>query len=78
MIPKPSGKLAHQTSEEAPYPKPTLAWYVLGLLTLVYVFSLLGRTILSARGPSRVLHNIRGALRLAYARGGQEENPVVR
>src|SRR5215472_2765251 len=54
MNPKPSEKLAPQASEEAPYPKPALAWYVLGLLTLVYVFSFLDRTILSLLvGPIR-------------------------
>jgi MFS family permease len=54
MSPKPSGKLAPQASEEAPYPKPALAWYVLGLLTLVYVFSYLDRAILSLLvGPIR-------------------------
>ncbi|MBV8569852.1 MAG: MFS transporter [Acidobacteriaceae bacterium] len=54
MSPKPIGKLAPQTSEEAPYPKPARAWYVLGLLTLVYVFSFLDRTILSLLvGPIR-------------------------
>ena len=43
-----------QSSEEAPYPKPARAWYVLGLLTLVYVFSLLDRTILTLLvGPIR-------------------------
>src|SRR5271169_2828509 len=43
-----------QPLEEAPYPKPARAWYVLGLLTLVYVFSFLDRTILSLLvGPIR-------------------------
>jgi len=36
-----------QSLEEAPYPKPARAWYVLGLLTLVYMFSFLDRTVLS-------------------------------
>ena len=43
-----------QSEENAPYPKPARAWYVLGLLTLVYVFSFLDRTILSLLvGPVR-------------------------
>src|SRR5271169_1253867 len=43
-----------QPLEEAPYPKPARAWYVLGLLTLTYVFSFLDRTILSLLvGPVR-------------------------
>jgi MFS family permease len=54
MSPTPSVKLVPQASEEAPYPKPARAWYVLGLLTLVYVFSFLDRTILSLLvGPIR-------------------------
>jgi MFS family permease len=40
-------KPSPQVTEETPYPKPGRAWYVLGLLTLVYVFSFLDRTILS-------------------------------
>jgi MFS family permease len=51
---KNAKKLTLQPSEEAPYPKPVRAWYVLGLLTLVYVFSILDRTILSLLvGPIR-------------------------
>jgi MFS family permease len=54
MSAKPEMKLATQPDEEAPYPKPARAWYVLGLLTLVYVFSFLDRTILSLLvGPIR-------------------------
>ena len=48
------GKVAHPAADETPYPKPACAWYVLGLLTLVYVFSFLDRTILSLLvGPLR-------------------------
>ena len=32
-------KLPPQAAEEPPYPTASRAWYVLGLLTLVYVFS---------------------------------------
>jgi len=47
-------KLASKAGLEAPYPKPARAWYVLGLLTLVYVFSFLDRTILTLLvGPIR-------------------------
>lgn len=47
MSAKPERKLAPPAAEDAPYPKPARAWYVLGLLTLVYVFSFLDRTILN-------------------------------
>jgi len=47
-------KLASNSGLEAPYPKPARAWYVLGLLTLVYIFSFLDRTILTLLvGPIR-------------------------
>ena len=39
MSAKPERKLTTQPAEEAPYPKPARAWYVLGLLTLTYVVS---------------------------------------
>ena len=43
-----------QARAEAPYPKPAYAWYVLGLLTLVYVFSFIDRQILNLLvGPVR-------------------------
>lgn len=32
---------------EVPYPKPAYSWYVLGVLTLVYVFSFIDRSILT-------------------------------
>src|ERR1035437_11111367 len=35
------------STDDAPYPKPAYAWYVLGVLTLVYVFSFLDRQILN-------------------------------
>lgn len=39
---------------ERPYPKPAYAWYVLALLTLVYVFSFIDRQILNLLvGPVR-------------------------
>ncbi len=39
---------------EAPYPRPAYAWYVLGVLTLVYVFSFVDRQILNLLvGPIR-------------------------
>jgi MFS family permease len=47
MSGKLESKLSLQAAEEASYPRAGRAWYVLGLLTLVYVFSFLGRTILS-------------------------------
>lgn len=34
-------------SEEAPYPRPPYAWYVLAVLTLVYLFAYMDRQILS-------------------------------
>jgi MFS family permease len=46
--------LVFPPSEEAPYPKPARAWYVLGLLTLVLVSNFLDRTVLSLLvGPIR-------------------------
>lgn len=46
--------LASKADLEAPYPKSTRACYVLGLLTLAYVFSFLDRTILTLLvGPIR-------------------------
>jgi MFS family permease len=54
MSPKPSEEPTPKALKEAPYPKPALAWYVLGLLSLVYLFSFLDRTILSLLvGPIR-------------------------
>jgi MFS family permease len=54
MSAKPERKLTSQEVEEAPYPKPARAWYVLGLLTLVYLFSFLDRTALNLLvGPIR-------------------------
>jgi MFS family permease len=54
MSAKPEMKRAPQADEETPYPRPARAWYVLGLLTLVYVFSFVDRTILSLLvGPIR-------------------------
>jgi MFS family permease len=54
MSGKLESKLSLQSAEEAPYPTAGRAWYVLGLLTLVYVFSFLDRTILSLLvGPIR-------------------------
>lgn len=51
---KLESKLPLQAAEEPPYPTASRAWYVLGLLTLVYVFSFLDRTILSLLvGPIR-------------------------
>jgi MFS family permease len=47
MSGKLESKLSLQAAEETPYPNPARAWYVLGLLTLVYVFSFVDRTILS-------------------------------
>ena len=47
MSANPERKLAPLAKEEAPYPKPARAWYVLALLTVVYLFSFLDRTILS-------------------------------
>jgi MFS family permease len=47
MSGKLESKLSLQAAEEASYPTAGRAWYVLGLLTLVYVFSFLDRTILS-------------------------------
>src|SRR5580658_1803983 len=47
MSGKTESKLSQQAAEEASYPTAGRAWYVLGLLTLVYVFSFLDRTILS-------------------------------
>jgi MFS family permease len=47
MSEKLQSKLSPQSAEPAPYPNLARAWYVLGLLTLVYVFSFLDRTILS-------------------------------
>src|ERR1035437_560091 len=42
------------SADDAPYPKPAYAWYVLGVLTLVYVFSFLDRQILNLLvGPVR-------------------------
>src|SRR5579872_5017731 len=43
---------------EAPYPSPRYAWYVVGVLTLVYVFSFIDRQILSllVRPLRRDLH----------------------
>ena len=32
---------------EAPYPPPRYAWYVVGVLTLMYVFSFIDRQIFS-------------------------------
>jgi MFS family permease len=53
MSAKPEINLAPQT-EEAPYPKPARAWYVLGLLTLAYVVSMTDRTVLNLLvGPIR-------------------------
>ena len=51
MSGKLEGKLSLQAAEETPYPTAGRAWYLLGLLTLVYVFSFLDRTILSCRCP---------------------------
>jgi MFS family permease len=54
MSAKPAMKLATQPDDVSPYPKPARAWYVLGLLTVVYVFSFLDRTILGLLvGPIR-------------------------
>ena len=54
MSAKPEMKLATQREDLRPYPRPARAWYVLGLLTLVYVFSFLDRTILGLLvGPIR-------------------------
>jgi MFS family permease len=54
MSAKPERKLAPPAAEGAPYPKPARAWYVLGLLTLVYLFSFVDRTILNLLvGPIR-------------------------
>lgn len=38
---------APQQQTEAPYPAPRYAWYVVGVLTLVYVFSFIDRQIMS-------------------------------
>ena len=54
MSPATESKLPSNAALEAPYPKPVRAWYVLGLLTLVYIFSFLDRTILTLLvGPIR-------------------------
>jgi len=54
MTARNEGTFPPQPLEEAPYPKPARAWYVLGLLTFVYMFSFLDRTILSLLvGPIR-------------------------
>ena len=54
MSAKPEMKLATQQEDPRPYPRPALAWYVLGLLTVVYVFSFVDRTILGLLvGPIR-------------------------
>ena len=47
MSGKLESKLSLQAAEETAYPTARRAWYVLGLLTLVYVFSFLDRSILS-------------------------------
>src|SRR5262249_61894928 len=33
--------------EEAPYPRPAYAWYMVGVLTVIYVFSFIDRQILA-------------------------------
>lgn len=39
---------------QAPYPAPRTAWYVVGVLTLIYVFSFIDRQILNLLvGPIR-------------------------
>jgi MFS family permease len=38
---------AAEASQESAYPRPRYAWYVLGVLTLVYIFSFLDRQILN-------------------------------
>ena len=54
MSTKPEMKRVPQPDEGTPYPRPARGWYVLGVLTLVYVFSFLDRTILGLLvGPIR-------------------------
>jgi MFS family permease len=43
----PEATPANLQSEEAPYPRLGYAWYVVGVLTLVYIFSFIDRQILT-------------------------------
>jgi MFS family permease len=54
VSPASESRPASKSGPEAPYPKPARAWYVLGLLTLVYTFSFIDRTVLTLLvGPIR-------------------------
>lgn len=39
--------MAKETGEEQPYPSQAYAWYVVGMLTFVYIFSFIDRQILN-------------------------------
>lgn len=47
ITPAKEADTAKQTIEEEPYPSTGYAWYVVGVLTLVYIFSFIDRQILT-------------------------------
>jgi MFS family permease len=51
---KEASDVAPPGPHEAPYPRPVYAWYIVGVLTVVYVFSFIDRQILNLLvGPIR-------------------------
>jgi MFS family permease len=46
-MPLEVGARVAEGKTEEPYPHPTYAWYVVGVLTLVYIFSFIDRQILT-------------------------------
>src|SRR5579864_1876640 len=54
MATQPASQRTAPQSSEAPYPSPRYAWYVVGVLTLMYVFSFIDRQIFALIvGPLR-------------------------